>query len=460
MLFAFVTLSLIAANTDSVVSPIPRTGPGPVRFYSVVHDLRRDRVILFGGRDTSGDVNHDVWVRSLADSASGWSRLEPAGPPPESRWRHAAIYDPDRDRMLIFGGVDTSRTLADLHALWLGDSLRWERLEPEGTAPAPRETPSMVLDPSRQHVLIVGGGVAEVWDLSLEPPLRWSRLEVKGKGPGVRYGQTAVLDSAQDRVLVFGGYGGNYSPLMSAMRNAPTRTHNDLWELTLGDSSVWTRLEPKGIRPEDRGHHGAGVDPARQRMLILGGGTYYHGSQQSLWAYSMSGPPRWESVKPQTEFESGPGTRLVVDRTRDRLLVFGAMDSSDVPVEIPLASLVPKPVKPPSFWGPLLFMEGFFAAYSCIGYISDGEWLAGFNLATGGFATGGALIAPGQDVTVEGQLAGGAAWIGLGLIQLKQIDDGAPNNEIVLGNFVGLNALVLTVVGVEWVASKLHGPRH
>jgi len=46
-----------------------------------------------------------------------WSALGPTGTPPTARYAHTAIYDPVRDRMVIFGGYDGSSYRNDVWRL-------------------------------------------------------------------------------------------------------------------------------------------------------------------------------------------------------------------------------------------------------------------------------------------------------------------------------------------------------
>jgi hypothetical protein len=68
-----------------------------------VYDAVRDRMVVYGGRDENGVFSSDVWALSLADGS--WSRLSPAGRSPLARAEHTAIYDPESDRMIVFGGA-------------------------------------------------------------------------------------------------------------------------------------------------------------------------------------------------------------------------------------------------------------------------------------------------------------------------------------------------------------------
>src|SRR5262245_50766971 len=89
--------------------PPGRSGP------AAIYDPPRARMVVFGGYD--GNYRNDVWALSLSGSLA-WTELTPAGNPPSGRYGHAVIYDPLRDRMLVFGGWDGSLR-SDLWALSL-----------------------------------------------------------------------------------------------------------------------------------------------------------------------------------------------------------------------------------------------------------------------------------------------------------------------------------------------------
>jgi hypothetical protein len=59
-------------------------------------------MVVFGGQDGTVLTN-EVWALSLAEPPA-WSLLDPDGPIPWPRAYHAAVADPARDRMLVYGG--------------------------------------------------------------------------------------------------------------------------------------------------------------------------------------------------------------------------------------------------------------------------------------------------------------------------------------------------------------------
>jgi hypothetical protein len=120
-------------------------------------------MVVFGGGGAS--VYNDVWALSLAGSPA-WSALAPAGSPPSGRYEHTAIYDPVRDRMVVFGGYE----LNDVWALSLAGSPAWSPLVPSGGRPSGRYGHTAIYDPVRDRMVVFGGlgnsSLQDVWTLS------------------------------------------------------------------------------------------------------------------------------------------------------------------------------------------------------------------------------------------------------------------------------------------------------
>ena len=91
---------------------------------ALIHDPLRNRIIVFGGEDGFLETYQDTHELSL-DSVSVWSPIEPSGPLPPSRAFAASIYDPIRDRLVVFGGFDGGHNT--LNDTW---SLDWDHVTP------------------------------------------------------------------------------------------------------------------------------------------------------------------------------------------------------------------------------------------------------------------------------------------------------------------------------------------
>jgi hypothetical protein len=255
---------------------------------SAIYDPVRDRLLAFGGVDSAGNVLADVWALSLSDPPT-WSSLEPSGTGPSARYYHTAIYDPVRDRMLVFGGSPQSGfPFNDVWSLWLSPTPRWEQLLPAGTKPAVRYGHSAIYDPVRDRMLVFsGGGFAtnDVWALSLGGTPSWTLLGPSGTLPLQRQGHTALYDPVADRMIVFGG-------------DALSQPLDDVWQLSLAGTPAWTLVSFTGNSPSPRAYHSAVYDSAYRRMVVFGG---YPNVSDPTWVLSLADPMRWSPSRPVIE---------------------------------------------------------------------------------------------------------------------------------------------------------------
>ena len=142
-LFCFaVALSTVFAPALARGTPSPNDGiwtelvPTAVSSTCAIVDPVRHRLVFFGG-DSEGATSRSVWALSL-EGTPVWTVLTPVGPGPEARYGHSAIYDPVRDRMIIFGGYShgTETYHDDVWALSLSGPSTWTQIQPSGALPA------------------------------------------------------------------------------------------------------------------------------------------------------------------------------------------------------------------------------------------------------------------------------------------------------------------------------------
>jgi Kelch motif protein/galactose oxidase-like protein len=261
----------------------PAGGPPSARGApTTVFDPGTNGMVLFGGDPSEGncftDVN-DVWVLTGANGfgTSAWAQLNPLGAPPSPRDGHSAVYDVTTNRMIVFGGNNGCPPLFNdvwvlSNANGLGGTPAWTQLAVTGTPPSPRKAQSAVYDPNTNRMIIFGGadqsnGLSDVWVLTDANGLavggspHWVQLSPTGS-PGTRFGHGAVYDSETNRMYVFSGVSGG-----------PT---NDVWVLShangLGGAPAWHQLTPVGGPPGVREYPTAVFyNPARHRMTIFSG---------------------------------------------------------------------------------------------------------------------------------------------------------------------------------------------
>ena len=129
--------------------------------YTLIRDSARDKMVTFGGWIPSN--NPYIYfnaVNEFSFATNSWTTLS-ATNPPHARSHSAAIYDPLRSRMVMFGGyyyeAGTDHWVNDVWALPLGTTPAWSQLTPSGSVPSPRSGVSGVYDSIDDALATFGG---------------------------------------------------------------------------------------------------------------------------------------------------------------------------------------------------------------------------------------------------------------------------------------------------------------
>ena len=298
-------------------------GPTPRQETVGIYDPLRERAVFFGGWTYPSNYFTDVWTLSLGDTPT-WEEAHPAGDGPSGRRAHAAAYDPLRDRMLVFGGVDDDVVYDDLWALDLSGAMRWERLVPRNEGPGPRFFMSTTYEPSRDALIVHGGrldsqSLGDTWRLRLAD-LTWERLDT---GP---YGNTierhvASYDGKRDRLIVHGGWAIDYDVIW---------LNSETYTLPLHGDPKWTWLQPElsdGRYPPAAGGQAEGYDERRDRLVVFGGSEFIPSTNdRSYLQFSDTAPlharPLAATTSPGAahvvwEVIDQPGATLTVERMEE-----------------------------------------------------------------------------------------------------------------------------------------------
>jgi hypothetical protein len=100
------------------------------------------------------------WLHRMPMTAGSQSASVPAAAPP-ARNGGAAAYDARNHQLVVFGGTDGPRQLADT---WTWDGARWTQAHPAHDPP-PGGPVAMAFDDARQQAVLVGpGGQTWTWD--------------------------------------------------------------------------------------------------------------------------------------------------------------------------------------------------------------------------------------------------------------------------------------------------------
>lgn len=335
-------------------SPVhsPSEGPPPASDRAVAYDSRQAQVLLFGGYREAGGGLNETWTWT----GNTWLRAAPAPGGPAPREGHAAAYDGGRDRVIVFGGVDSrdwvgygdtwewagrswvqnassagpgrrvdhalaadwTRSSVLLFGGWGGSSLHADTwLLSEGhwslmntsISPSARQKHSLVEDPRGRRVILHGGrndseALSDTWSFN---GVDWSRLPtLPGSGPGARWSAAAAFDEREEVVLLFGG-------------DAVDGPRSDTWKLI---DRTWTQVFTDPSRtPAPRARAHMAYDPVRGRVLLFGGAARF-AWLNDLWEWDGAG---WDPL--ETEDVRTPpvrdNTALAFDRARGEALLFG-----------------------------------------------------------------------------------------------------------------------------------------
>ena len=347
--------SYLNAQSWTQLSPsgTPPTARG-LQGATSVYDATNNRMIVFGGRDGSGNNLNDVWVLTNANGLGGtsqWINLIPngaAGSPP-ARSGHSAAYNGSFfNKMIIFGGCGGScaPVLNDVWVLTnangLGGTPVWTHLSLEG-GPAPRTNSAVAYDPNDEFIIFGGqdgssnpcSTFSDMWMLTnptgLNPnPLGWSSPALAGSIPAGQNGAAVAYDDTSGVMTVFGGMGMVSGTCQAT--NAVSQISN--LQPSYGVSQQIIAEDAAGPPPARSFASGA-YDPVRGRMLLSGGTDGSGADLNDVWSLSNAtgwgSSPVWSVLSPS----GGPptartGAATIFDSGSERMTVFAGSSGSGV----------------------------------------------------------------------------------------------------------------------------------
>lgn len=237
----------------------------------------------------------------------GVGNLEPVG----------TAFDPSREQLIQFqhGGV-WFRSVAppnEDHFVAIRD---WA-----GTPVAC----SAIYDPRRDQIVVLTldslSNTVGTFALPLRDPVKWNRVVPFGASPNVSYA-SGIYDPVGDRMIVYGGV--DFSKGRDAV--------GEVWSLSLGHRSRWTRIEARGPVPPARMEHTAVYDSERGAMVVYGGREGMDGAiLGDVWTLDLATRPRWRRV---TTDGAAPANRTGHASTYDarwhRMIVMGGRSSASL----------------------------------------------------------------------------------------------------------------------------------
>jgi len=285
--------------THHTMAPAVRSGS------TSSYDSKRDRLIMFGGNDTSFHVTNEVYEWTGFD----WITLDPVVAPVQ-RAASAMAYDRDLDRTVMFGGFDGTYEIGDT---WLWNGAVWTNVNAPG--PIGRTGHVMVYDPRRRVVVLFGGyrtgaefGVFDdTWEFDGKA---WKQITT-AHAPAKREYAEAAYDPKAGAIVLTGGDSGFGATVYFA----------DTWTY---DGTDWHDVTPGGLSPKVASA-AIGYDLGSQRVLMYGGTTTGGVVTSATWAWSGTA---WTNLGNS----AAVGTRSVaaLAGTRTRTILHGGVDGGGV----------------------------------------------------------------------------------------------------------------------------------
>ncbi|MEQ9499329.1 MAG: hypothetical protein RIT81_20765 [Deltaproteobacteria bacterium] len=275
----------VAREASGVWWRVEGTGPAFRVEPALAYDAGCGCAVMFGG-DQNSFASNETW---LWDGRQ-WTRVG-AGVAPTGSINANLVYDPLRDRMVLFGG----RTLgaAPVEETWEWDGTTWLEIVDEGAAA--RSTWSATWDAGRGSVVRLGlDGVLDAWTGA-----DWARIETDGAQPSATH---VVHDAARDVLVAV-------DPL--AVR---------VWELA---ATTWVEVAAATSPPPTR-ETTLFYDSRSQRPTLIGGkGDLGPDSVlEDTWTWDGS---TWTHTTLGTPDVDTGNLRVVEMVSEGRLLMFGGL---------------------------------------------------------------------------------------------------------------------------------------
>jgi len=220
---------------------VPVYDPPGRSLSAMAYDESRQYVVMFGGQNSSGTLA-DTWIWD----GSNWTQRLPFSAP-SARDGHEMAYVSSRQRVVMVGGGGTAGT-----EVWEWDGTNWVQRFPSPGASFYRH--AMAYDIARDRVVVFSqDGKTWEWD-----NLTWSGWSIGG--PSGREYSALAYDRARGRVVMYGG----------RLRSSALEDH---WEW---DGTSWTRGPngPGAVVGHQMAYHSAN----KSVFLVSGTGTWEYGS--------------------------------------------------------------------------------------------------------------------------------------------------------------------------------------
>jgi hypothetical protein len=235
---------------------------------ALAYDTKQGKLFSFGG--FTNDNNSHGELRVLANGA--WDIKTDI---PEMKAAEAGlVYDPDRNKLIAFGGSPGRGVVNSI--TWEWDGAVWKKIEVPG--PEGRQAFGMLYDTKRKKIVLYGGmgnnpqePFTDTWEFDGS---KWTKIVAPG--PGKRLSAGYAYDEKRGLTILFGGVGAN-------------GFLQDTWSW---DGSEWKKLSDSG--PAKRAMGYMAYDKSRERIVLFGGRLGWPNDANDTWEWDGN---KWEEIK-------------------------------------------------------------------------------------------------------------------------------------------------------------------
>ncbi len=268
--------------------------PAPRHLEKVVYDTDRNRLLLFGGVE----LQNEKWIEPSSVhewDGNKWTQYQVAGP--IGRRAGALVYNQSTRETFLFGGVSTGKVQPDsvLLDIWKWNGKKWQRVN----TTCPVKEPEAIYDAVNKRILVYGdANNKKLVDYSLPAEFElwaykngsWRKLSAGG--PNITGSRKICFDEARNKLIV------------------PVFNENKLTVWEWSDGPGWTKTEFEKNCPGYRTRFSFAYHPVEKVMYLFGGLSAERKELGDFWKWDGR---QWTTI----DFTGGPSMR------NSALLVFG-----------------------------------------------------------------------------------------------------------------------------------------
>jgi hypothetical protein len=303
-------------NGSRWLQRFPATIPPSRAVHSMVWDTTRNRVVMFGGRQSPPDIDespiflNDTWVYANGN----WAQIDSASKP-DVRQYAAMAYDRSRDKVVLYGGNILNadgETFTPRYDTWELDGAQWQKISDSGPTVA---KPILGYDAARNELILIGlndTGTATLMYRYDSAGHTWQAVTPVKTPTCVNDGHL-VYREHRNRLMFLGGV---------CSTNTPGLEEAFEWD---NEANTWTQLVIGGL---SRGAAQAvAYDPLRREVSVFGGTAAFGnvlGSQTNVLQQNGFFRPIFITLRPQPRSLIGFDT----DASSNTIWMFGGLDET------------------------------------------------------------------------------------------------------------------------------------